>query len=321
MRRIMVSLTLVGTLTVTTAAWGLQQPGRTVTRPAFVGPVGLTHASVVFGVGRTKTDCGHVELWNTDTKGLWRFGKPHPCGDLPIIYGFNSVAVATSRVLWIEVAGGNLTDWMLWTATPTKRQPRQLAFVERETDLPAPVVIGQGTPEAVPYAVGDVVTWLADNGRPVFRTNVAGEVRMVTSGNGPLGWRVAALLDDGDVVLLNQAGALDATVPFETGDVKWIGLAPRGLLVQVGRRLEIHSGGPTKTVQLPANALVVDFAEGRILYRVGQRYVIRTLAGGVDTTILQGSQKRPLAVVLDAHGLAWARANTVSWACAACLHH
>jgi hypothetical protein len=222
--------------------------------------------------------------------------------------------------VWVSYAGGNLTDWELWTATATKKTPRRLAFLERDTSDPAPVVVGAGTALGVPYAVETTVTWLGSNGAAIFHSELPIAVRAVTSGNGPNDWRVAALLDTGDVVVLNHAGAIDATYPFAPDQVKWIGLGPGGLVVQLPKaKVEIRSTGPTRTVQLPANAIVVDYAEGRILYRVGQSYRLRSVGTGGDVALLQGSRKSRLVVALDTHGMAWAQGRTVNWACAICI--
>jgi hypothetical protein len=302
------------------AALALQQPGRTVVRAGPVVSLGLTHSSVAFGVGRSRGDCDHVELWNTDSRGLWRLGRKRPCGDLPVFSGIGDLGVATSRVVWVSYAGGNLTDWQLWTATPTRKTPRRLAFVERNTGDPAPVVVGPGTPEAIPYAVENRVTLLGDDGAPVFTWSASAEVRAVTSGSGPYGWSVAVLLATGEVVVLDRYGAEAQRYAFPAGVVRWIGLSSAGLLVQVGGgRVEIHRGAALQAVQLPANAIALDYAQGRLLYRVGQSFTLRTVASSADTPLLKGSKKHPVTAALDAHGLAWAQGAGVSWACGACI--
>jgi len=321
MRRGLVTTIVLATLLGSAAmAAALQKPARSIARAGPVTALGLTHGSIAYAVGRTKADCDHVELWNTDTRGTWRFGRKRPCGDLPLFSGIGPVGVATKRVVWVSFAGGNLTDWELWTATTTKKTPKRLRFVERDTSEPPPIVVGPGTAQAIPYAVETEITWLADSGAPIFRTHAQSEVRAITSGQGPLGWRVAASLANGDVIVLNDAGALDTTISYAPGAVKWIGLAPAGVLVQLpGARVEIRNGGPTRAVQLKPNAIVIDYAEGRLLYRVGQSFWLRNVRTGTDTLLLRGSAKRPVAASLDTHGLAWRQGSTVNWACAVCL--
>ncbi len=297
-----------------------QHPTRTLSRPGPVVSLGLTGASVAFAVGRTARDCDHVELWNADARTLVRFGPRKRCGDLPVLAGIGSIGVATSRVVWVTYAGGNLTDWQLWTATKSKRTPRRIAFVERDTSDPAPIVVGQGTPDAVPYAIDNEITLLRDNGTAAFRWTAPAPVRALTTGAGPYGWTVAALLANGEVVVLDAAGGEVQRLAFSPGNVRWIGLAAAGLLVQTaGAKVEVHRGAATQTLQLPANAIVLDAARNALLYRVGQSFSLRDLVSGADTPLLRGSAKHPILAALDEHGLAWARATSLSWACAACI--
>jgi len=311
---------LAAALAAATAAWALQSPGRTQTRGGPITSLGLTHGSVAFAVGRTSSDCDHVELWNTDVKGTWRFGPARPCGDLPVFSGIGQIGVAGSRVLWISYAGGNHTDWELWTATVTRKTPRRLAFVERDTMDAAAMVVGPGIETAVPYAVGTGVTLLGENGAPVFKWTAPTEVRSITAGAGPYGWTVAALLASGDVAVLDGSGAPARTYTFPPGQAHWIGLAPAGLLVELpGAKVEILRGAATRVVQLPVNGIALDYAEGRLLYRVGQSFRLRQVATGTDVQLLQGSRRRPIAAALDTHGLTWAQGTTVNWVCAACI--
>ena len=316
----LVLLALTCLLATATAARALQAPGRTQVRSAPITAIALTHASIAFAVGATKADCDHVELWNPDTHGTYRFGRKKPCGDLPLLYGIGPIGVASSRVVWVSFAGGNLTDWQLWTATTTRKTPRRLAFVERDTmDAPA-IVVGDGISNAIPYAVQSEITLLGDNGAAVFRTHASSEVRQITAGEGPYGWRVAALLARGEVSVFDGRGSVATTYPFPPGAVRWLRLAPAGLVVQVpGAKVEIHRGTATRTVQLKQNAIVLDYAEGRILYRVGQTFWLRQVSTGVDTVLLQGSRRHAITAVLDTHGLVWSQGSSVHWVCAVCL--
>ena len=46
--------------------------------------------------------------------------------------GIAGVATARGRVLWLYYAGGNLRDWLLYTASVGTRTPKRLRFVERD---------------------------------------------------------------------------------------------------------------------------------------------------------------------------------------------
>ena len=212
------------------------------------------------------------------------------------------------------------TDWELWTATTTRKTPKRLRFVERDTSDPPPIVVGTGTERAIPYAVETEITLLGENGSAIFRTHAPSEVQAITSGSGPRGWRVAALLASGDVVVLNDAGSVAATFSFAPGEVKWIGLAPRGLIVQLpGARVEIRGGATTRTVQFErtrswsttpkaGSCTGWDRPSGSVRWeREATRRFFRARA------------KQPIVAALDTHGLAWRQGSTVNWACAVCL--
>ena len=169
------------------SALALQSPGRTIVRNGAVRLVALNQASFAFMVARSKTDCDHVELWNTDTRGVWRFGKPGPCTNLGSTgTGISSVGVSGNRALWIRYTGGNFRDWQLMTATTTQKTPKQLRFVEQDVDLPSPFQIGDSTRGlGIPYAAGKEVVLLGANGVAVFKATDSAKIVRVTAGRGP----------------------------------------------------------------------------------------------------------------------------------------
>ena len=75
------TLIVLGALALLTAgsAVALQKPGRTVVRAGQIRLVALNNASLAFMVSRTRVDCDHIELWDTNRKGIWRFGKRGRC--------------------------------------------------------------------------------------------------------------------------------------------------------------------------------------------------------------------------------------------------
>ena len=245
----------VALASVCTAA-ALQKPGRTIVRAGQVKLVALNNASLAFAVERTKKDCDHVELWDTGTKGTWRFGKPGPCTNLGSTgAGISAVAVTRNRVVWIRFNGGNLRDWQLMTATTTQKTPKQIRFIEQDVELPSPLALGDATGNgAVPYAAGKEVVLLGANGVAVFRHTEPVNVVAVTAGRGPGGAVVAALRATGAVVLLRSDGSVVQTISFQPGAVRALALAPRGLIVQLPGTVEIHRGAAITNVSLPARA-------------------------------------------------------------------
>lgn len=305
-------------------ALALQQPGRTIVRNGQVRLVALNHASLAFAVARTKKDCDHVELWDTDTKGLWRFGKPGPCTNLGSTgNGISAIGTSGNRVLWVRYAGGNLRDWQLMSATTTQRTPKQLRFVEQDVDLPSPFQIGDATGSAgIPYSAGKEVVLLGTNGVAAFKATQPSRVLAVTGGKGPGGAVVAALLETGEVVLLGGDGSVVQTIPFPPGAVKAMSLAPAGLVAQVPGAVQIRNGAKTTTVNLPAGAVLRDYAEGRILYtKSGEAHAFR-ISDSHDTLLLKGGGATPAVLpTYDTHGLGWGRGTTVNFACAVCVRY
>ncbi len=272
------------------SALALQKPGRTIVRNGQVRLVALNQASFAYMVNRSKKDCDHVELWNTATKGIWRFGKPGPCTNLGSTgTGISALGVSGNRALWVRYTGGNLRDWLLMTATTTQKTPKQLRFVEQDVDLPTPFVIGDSTASmGIPYAAGNEVVLLGTNGVAVFKHTEPAKIVAVTSGKGPGGAVVAALRETGEVVLLKADGSVAWTVVYPPGAVKAIALGPVGLIVQRVGDVQVRKPSLAATVTLPAGALMTDFAEGRILFTLNGDVHAFKIANGARHTSVAG---------------------------------
>jgi hypothetical protein len=314
---VVVSLALVG------GAAALLKPGRTIAVDGPVRLVALNHASFAFAVGRSARDCDHVELWNTDTRGHWRFGRSGVCTNLGSTgAGISALGVNGNRALWVRFNGGNERDWQLMTATTTQKTPRQLRFVPQDVELPSPFVIGDSTGGlGIPYADRKEIVLLGSNGAAVFKHVDPSRITAVTAGYGPAKAVVAALRETGEVVLLKSDGSVAWTASYPAGAVKALALAPTGLIVQLAGSVERRTpSGVTGTTTLPADARMVDFAEGHIVYMVGDQIRSRTAASGKDVLVLTGAAaKVPTVATVDTHGFAWGRGTTANFACAGCI--
>ena len=90
-----------------------------------------------------------MRLWNTATRGLWSFGE---ADDADLQGGPEHRAAASQpsrprgrRVYWLTYGGGNIREYDLWTATPTRTSPRRLAEASSDVDSGAsPLVLGAG---------------------------------------------------------------------------------------------------------------------------------------------------------------------------------
>ena len=316
MRRIAV-VGLIALLALPASAAALLTPGRTVTNAAPVTALSVTHRSVAYAVARTRNACGQVRLWDTGTRALLSFGErtilgceENPSGG----YGIAQVSTTGRRVFWVTNIGGNITDYQLWTATPTRKAPLRLAFASSDTGTPPAIVLGTGTEEGVPYAVGDTITYVGASGARLFRTSVGSPVLLLTSGRGVGAARVLAALADGRVVLLSKTGAVLRTDAYAPSSVRAIAFAVVGPLVQVGTTVDVGPFAAGTKVALPPRALLLDYRQGWIFYRLGTQARARQIATGRDTLVrtipLEPSQ--PMLFSTD-WGTAWASAGTVSW--------
>jgi hypothetical protein len=286
-------------------------PARTIVAALPVQDLALTGRSVAYVADApVRLECARIGFWNTATNQRLLFDAKEQCLELGSTgQGVWDVAVATRRLLWLTYAGGNFREWTLWTATTTKRKPRQLRFVARDVDAPAPIVIGPGTAEGIPYAVDRQIVYLGDDGHAIFKTTVASPVREIASGHGG-SLRVAALLADGTIVGLDRDGVIRETVDeFRSASVPAIRVSGLGLAIQ--SRASVHL--PDVTVTLPFAAVMVDVAQGRILWARSGGLGATSIATGESIRLVDGTQARPFYGQLEPGGLAWARGKLVRW--------
>jgi len=108
-------------------------------------------------------------------------------------------------------------------------------------------------------------------------------------------------------------------VDYPPGAVKAIALAPAGMIAQLADAVQIRTPTGMKSVNLPAGAVMTDFAEGTILYRLGSTVHFLHASTGKDALVLKGTAKTPVVATLDTHGLAWGQGTTANFACAGCV--
>lgn len=320
MRRIALIAALGATLALPASAAAVLTPGRTVVNAAPVTALSVTGRSVAYAIGRTTANCGTVRLWDTATRGLWTFGSKTIVGcEEGFSGGFGIAQVATSgrRVFWVTNVGGNITDYQLWTATPTRPTPLRLAFASSETGGPPAIVLGSGTREGVPYAVGNTVTYVSDAGARLFRVTLDASVRLLTAGatfGGPDHTSVMAALDNGEVVQISRSGA-QRSADISTLPVRAIQLATVGTVVQLAGQVQLTTNSVVTRIPLPPGALMLDYRQRAIVYRQGVQVRLRKVATAADT-LLQVIPVKPWQPILfstDSGGAAWAKGTTVSW--------
>lgn len=313
---------VLGAAVVASAASAFTTPGRTVVAAGAVRDLALTAASIAYVADEPGSCRKNVHLWNTATRGTWTFAGRVSCDEGPSTgAGIADVGVANRRVLWLTYVGGNTRDWMLYTATTTKKTPKQIRFASVDVDDASPIVIGEGTTAGVPFAVDRAVTYLGDNGAPLFGWTAPDRVTALAAGTGPGGARLAVATADRAVTLLSATGGVIAT--FHGGAVaSVVRLAPVGAVAQAGKSVTIfdpRANPPARTVALPPNGTMLDYANGRLLYAKGSQVRTLRIGTGADAPLFAVSGKRVPPIGLDTRGLAWAVGKRMAWACALCI--
>ena len=297
------------------AATRLVTPGRSLTQAGEVVPLAMTGRAIAFGVGVSPTEC-RVKLWSITKGAVTTFGLPKTPSctiETSTGSGIFALSLASTRVVWLAYTGGNIREWSLLTATPASAKPQRLRFTARNVDGPAPIVLGPGTPQGIPYAVNREIVYLGDAGARIFKTIAPDAVRLVASGPGPNGIRVVALTAAGSILALDMKGnpvADDITVD---GAVTALRLVAAGVVYQVGSLVHVVGPGGETLVTLPAGATMVGAAAGRILYQRAGDLGALTISSGSDVLLVDGAPATPVAGQLGAAGLAWARGKTVNW--------
>ena len=295
-------LPLLAALLVSASTASAVGADRTVTSPGQVIGLARSGYSVAFLSGPYKGHCGpHVELWSLVSGGVFRLGRhtdaicnEHPSGGS----GVTDLAVAGTRALWLAHAGGNLTDWVLETATTTRPVERQLELEEVETGNPSPIVLGVASESVMPYSIGSKVKALAPTGKLLYTWQAPRRVTNTTAYNG----QVAVFVAGGHCYVLSPAGAVQQTYTFAPGAVREFALAGAGLIVQLpGGKIEIHRGASVRKLTIPPSARMLDFAESILLYRLGDQIRARRVASGKDVLLRHGSLAQ-----LEHNGLTYA---------------
>jgi hypothetical protein len=143
-----------------------------IVAPAPVQTLAFDTPQLAYASSHSAPDCDRIRVWNRATGRTVRLGRSTSCEETSTGSGIESLSVAGNRVLWLFYAGGNIREWSLFTATTTAPRPRQLRFIARDVDEPAPIVLGEADTtrfgELLPYAVDRQVIVLRPNGSGGF---------------------------------------------------------------------------------------------------------------------------------------------------------
>jgi len=261
---------------------------RSVTTPGPVVALAMDGRRVAYADGRSARDCDRVRVWNLQTRGVTTFRRPTSCVQTSTGTGIASLALAGDRVLWLHFGGGNIREWRLFTASVRSRAPRLLRFVAADVDAAPPIVVGGGETSRfgnfLPYAVGRDVVVLDPNGSRRFAWRAPARVTALSALFG----RLAVASEGGLVTILDASGRPVGTERF-AGEIRAVRVSGGGVLVQIGRTLELRRPGLSRRYVLPARALLADAIGDRALYAAGDEIRQLSLLTAADRSVRPGS--------------------------------
>jgi hypothetical protein len=284
---------------------------RSLATPAPVIALARSSWAVASVSGPTAAHCGgSIQLWDLFSRGVWKLGRHLDvvCNEGPSTgSGISAVAVSGFRVLWLFHAGGNLTDWVLYTATATSPAERKLEFQEVETGDKSPILVGDASELVLPYAVGRTVKGLSPTGKLLYTWTAPADVNALTS----YGNQVAVYMSGGKAVVLSATGAVAQSYEFPLGATA-VKLGRDGIVVQLGGgKIEIRKGATlVKTLTLPAGGQMTDHAEGIVLYSLGTQLRAVRASSGKDVG-LRTLPTKPFLAQLEPNGLSYAIGKNV----------
>jgi hypothetical protein len=187
--------------------------------------VGVSGSRIAYAT----TDC-RVSLWDRSARRVTHFAPGPACEKTSTGTAVAAVSVAGTRVVFLHYTGGNIREWSLWTATPARAKPRQIAFATSDPDAAAPLVLGQGRGGLVPWAIGKTVTVVRADGSRALRWTAPAAVTALAE--SPSGVTVATA--NGTVYTVGR-GTQTATFPHAPSVVA---RSLDAFVVQYGRTLD-----------------------------------------------------------------------------------
>ncbi len=288
------------------AARGLD---RGYTPPGRVTALDETAAGIATALAWSPRSCESVVLWQPPLFARRTFRAPGACPQTSTGRGISSVATDSSRVVWLSYVGGNTREYTLWTATPTRRTPRQLRFSSADVDAPAPIVLGNGGESGIPYAVGRDVFVIGPSGARIRTWRAPARVTGLAEGATSVG----VLVDTGHlfVVPLKSGGRI-TDLDYPRGTVRAFRIATVGAIVQTPTGIELRTASGASPLVKRPGARLAGFADGQLVYTIGNQ--IREFARSSRRDVAIRLGLAPLTTEFDRTGMAWVSGRRVCWA-------
>lgn len=276
-------------------------PGGTLTS------VDTTEGAAAAGLAWTPKGCEGVVLWVPWRKAQYTFRLPKPCPATSTGRAVSAVGVSGTRVVFLSYAGGNTREWRLWTATPSAGW-KLLRFVAADADAAAPILVGNGGAEGIPYAVGRELTVMRPNGARAGRWTLPADPVALAEASGA----VAVVLANGHVLVASLGGTVLHDYAFPPGAATAARPVLGGAVVETTGGIELHEGaGPAERFPVAAHAHLAGYVDGTLAYTTASAIRTYVRSTGKDTVARVVSP--PVHADFDRLGLAWTQGRRLCW--------
>ncbi len=301
---------------------------------------------VAVATAATPTGCDRIVLWTPAKKTTSGFGAGTNCrgGDSSAGEFLGELALAGTRLAWVEAYQGNLQDLVLKTRVLGKKKAKEVAFAENHSGAEGGVdgdYLGNlyGDGPLLAYNTWEVCTayppgWEVDpsypmcedvqaagdepeevvRGQKLLRISAKGKGISVKSGTDSFGvvdvdaGRIATRQATGGITILGPAGGVLGTVPVPAGELAGAALSGSTLAVLRDAALEVYDTGTgvlEKTLPLAAGAELTDLQGDLAVYLAGTAVHVVDLQTGEDA-LFSASPAGPVDAELEAGGLTYA---------------
>ncbi len=318
-------------LLVLAVAAAVSAPGAGAKPPVLFGTHGLVERIAADGtrvaLETTATGgCDRVVVWNEATKAfsVWKTGINCPGGATSGGQSVTELALAGTRVAWIEEAAGNLQDLSLRTATIGQAAPKLVGPVAENgngaSSDPTGDYLGRlfgngsllafntwhvcealakGAVDETAISLCSTPSSTAQNVDEIenanLRTDVGGIVKTATSGPSAFtivavnAGRIAVQQQNGSVILYSSTGTVLKTIPVPSGTFAGTVLSGNQLVTLRNGALEVYdatSAGLTKSIPVAAPKPTLRGASGGLaVYVSGTAVHVVRLSDGKDVAI------------------------------------
>lgn len=302
---------------------------------------------VAVATAATSTSCDRIVVWTPAKKTTSGFGTGTNCPPGGSTSGgefLGELALAGTRLAWVEAYQGNLQDLVLKTRVLGKKKAKEVAFAENHSGAEGGVdgdylgnLYGDGS--LLAYNIWEVCTayppdWEVDpsypmcedvqaagdepeevvRGQKLLRISAKGKGISVKSGTDSFGvvdvdaGRIATRQATGGITILGSAGGVLGTVPVPAGELAGAALSGTTLAVLRNGALEVYdaaTGALEKTLPLAAGAELTDLQGDLAVYLAGTAVHVVDLQTGEDA-LFGTSPAGPVDAELEPGGLTYA---------------